>query len=72
MLHGLGNVKESQALLLPEGPEKDHLMSESFQYHRNALTQLESTLGPYHQRVADVSHRLAMHFIRRCEHPVAQ
>jgi hypothetical protein len=47
-------------------------MNESFNFHKAALEQLESTLGLYHHRVGDVCHKLAEHYIDSNEKKMAQ
>lgn len=48
------------------------LMKESFDLHQAALVQLESTLGEYHHRVADLCHKIASHHIEENNHELAQ
>ncbi len=48
------------------------LMEESNKLHKDSLAQLESTLGGYHHRVADLCHKVAGHCILREEHELAQ
>lgn len=61
-------MKQSRADL--EKLKGDHdafrrLLDESQGLHKAALAQLESTLGPYHHRVADLCHKMADHMIAR-------
>lgn len=53
ILYALGNVRYSQSRL-----------EESMNLHARALVQFRSTLGNGHRRTADVSHRLAGHYMR--------
>lgn len=75
ILHGYGNVKQSKAELSKfKGDNATYatLMDASHDLHQAALAQLESTLGAYHHRVADLCHRMAVHMITRGEHESAQ
>lgn len=63
-LHALGNVRYDQAMLQPEGDDRERLLEESDNFHRRALTQYQSTIGTHH-RTADVCHRVAEHCLRK-------
>lgn len=75
VLHGAGNVKASQAeaaRTVGDIKTYDKLMEESLQLHEASLKQLESTLGAYHHRVADLCHKIAGHHILHGRHDEAQ
>ncbi|KAI9154910.1 Regulatory protein AfsR [Paramyrothecium foliicola] len=75
ILHGYGNVKASQAEVTKrkgDVVEYQRLMKESFALHQASLTQLESTLGEYHHRVADLCHKIAGHYMAANQHDLAQ
>ncbi|TGO51365.1 hypothetical protein BOTNAR_0359g00150 [Botryotinia narcissicola] len=75
ILHGHGNVKASKAEVakkIGETSQYISLMQESRKLHEASLKQLESTLGEYHHRVADLCHKIAGHRILENDHAEAQ
>jgi tetratricopeptide (TPR) repeat protein len=75
ILHGYGNVKASKAEAAKTNGDTDEyerLMKETRSLHEAALVQLESTLGQYHHRVADLCHKMAGHYMADDNHESAQ
>ncbi|KAK5128552.1 hypothetical protein LTR85_003223 [Meristemomyces frigidus] len=67
LMHAIGNVKTSQGLV--DG--QDHIY-EGFKWHCRAFDHYKASIGEDHHRTADVSHRLAEHFMRMKQYTEAE